>query len=394
MTMHEMNSIAIPEALSGTVTESLNTLRKQEIRKKQKRTVWTVCSLAAAVVLVILVFTAYPALAENIPFLHGIFAEKQESFIAPGDYAEHASTLNPVEPTLTPVPAQTAAASGTEVSSVSAEPAEEMTITAEEYIVGRQYAAASSGFALIPSEVYCDGISVFVSMEIFSEKSIQELAGSDRAENARFDLAFGNVRIDGVVLSGEQEGNRFSCMDDHRLAGIVKLDLKNMEVSEGEEHELSFHLGVMRGDILDVKGAAFPVEHHIGEYTVWTKGSWSITIPLTVNKEELRIFSDLNPEGRPDEVNEVMLSPFLVQVNYRKSHDCECVVFTENGDFLEFVGDREGTGHDVFSLNGVMPQKLFIYVVDTRGETYSGKLRTPEKAEEYKLSMIELDLVE
>ena len=383
MTMQEMNSIVIPETLTGTVTKSLNILRKQESRKKQKRVFWTVGGLAAAVVLVLLVFTAYPALAENIPFLRGIFAEKQESYIVPGSFAESAEVLNPlvIEPE----------------SSEEAEAGAVM--TAEEYIQGKQYAVASSGFALIPSEVYCDGISVFVSLECYSEKSIQELSGHEEAAGGNLDLLFGNVRINGKELHLAQVTcHNFDAVDNHRFAGIAKIDLTGAELQEKDEYELSFHLAHIWGIVTDANMKAYWNEKNLMDFTFVQSGSWKITLPIVIDTESVRVFSDLNPDNEPNRVDEVRISPYQIQVFYQqKNHnnDIQCCVYDENGERL-LLGSL-GTyaeGHDVFSLDGATPQKLYIYIVDTRGEIFGSKIYTPEMAEEYKLSMIELDLVE
>ena len=148
------DKIKVSDKLDQTVQDALSQVKQEARRARRKKLFITCGSMAAAFAAAAVFCVTNPSLAAKLPFIGSLFSDLEDNFTYPGDYSGHASVLTP---TTDAVP-ETAAESQTSADSEA--PAE------------NPYSVSDHGVTLTASEIYSDGLSVFLTMEVHIEEAM------------------------------------------------------------------------------------------------------------------------------------------------------------------------------------------------------------------------------
>ena len=221
-----------------------------------------------------------PALAAKLPLIGNIFEKVEEDAIYSGDYTDkkivltnedHAGNLNTSD-----------------------------------------YTVSDQGITLTASEVYCDGYSIFLTVNIESEdadfthipRHYTGMNAADERTAAGFYID-GTWSVDGstpVWLENRFEGE---VIDSHTFAGMLKIDLAKKHAGSGELN-------------LDVSGLGHDDDRMLDAEDIsashWTDGSWNIVVPFEVNESDVKIIEVGEKKGNIT-LEDVVVSPYQVIVH-------------------------------------------------------------------------------
>lgn len=350
---------------------------------------WMSFAASAAAILAIGTTVCFtnPALAAKIPFIGSIFAEVEQDVRFPGEYSGKAEVLqgeSVEKPEETKISGSNGIAENTRTE-------EGASVFEETGRTPNVYTAENAGVTFTASEIYCDGLSVFLSAQV-------------EAEQGDFlDIPGKILYLDGTwTLSGDEEQNRLvndnlegKVVDDNTFVGMVKLDLTGMERQEGVlELDISM-IGYDDVDELDAEDiSAF---HKI-------YGEWKLQLPFTVDKEAVREI-EINKTENGYCLKKVFVSPYQVitytDVPYTEEEitweeyesimqektgstdsddfgisyeefverqgktyaECSTIIFNQDGEMVRPM--EEYNGKSVNSVWNMELSKLYIYVFDS-----------------------------
>lgn len=302
-----------------------------------------------------------PALAAKIPLIGKIFEKIEDDVTYSGDYTDKESVLTNED-------------SGGNLDT-------------------QEYSVSDRGITLTASEIYCDGYSVFLTVNIKSEDSdfthIPEhytgMYATDNRTAAGFYIG-GTWSVDGN--SPEQLTNTFEgeVIDSHTFAGMLKMDLAEKMEGGGELH-------------LNVKGLGYDDDRMLDSEDIsashWTDGSWNIVLPFEVNGTDVKTIAVGETKGNIT-LEDIVVSPYQVIVHattpgkQRELTDdrrekllsenpdltdaemfeilgwsyepCQTIVFNQDGEIL--FPDMETAGRAGFAVQGKEIKTLHVFIFD------------------------------
>lgn len=335
--------------------------RKVKMRKSVKIGRGVAAALAAAIIGIGGLGYFNPALAAKIPLIGRIFDEIEDDVTYSGDYTDKGSVLT------------------NEDSAGNLDTP--------------RYSACDQGITLTASEVYCDGYSIFLTVNIEAEDAdfthIPEhytgMYATDNRTAAGFYIG-GTWSIGGS--SPEQLGNTFEgeVIDSHIFAGMLKIDLPEKFEGSGE---LS----------LDINGLGYDDDRMLDAEEItashWTDGNWNINLPFEANETDVKTIEVGEASGNIT-LNDVVISPYQVIVHtatpgkQRELTDdrrekllsanpdmtdaemfeilgwsyepCQTIVFNQDGEIL--YPDMEIPGRAGFAVQGKEIRALHIFIFD------------------------------
>lgn len=278
MTDEKLNQI-LKDALSPKISEEdIMIKRHYALNKKKKHKGLKIgAAAAAAVVLTISGIGVFnPALAAQIPIIGYTFQNMQDEVLYSGDYSEKAVIL--------------------EESSDDT----------------KTYSAESEGVEITASEVYCDGYSIFLAMDI--KMNDRDLTNVTQHYIGEDEMSYGFYTQGVYTLNGGDEqyfpfnidGN---IIGNDTFAGMVKIDL-NDKISGAQDLKINLTaVGFDDKTKLDQLGDSI-------DPTDWTEGNWNFDIPVAVDTSDVKVIRiDKKAEGSDLKLNEVVVSPYQVVVN-------------------------------------------------------------------------------
>lgn len=302
-----------------------------------------------------------PALAAEIPLIGKIFEKVEDDVVYSGDYTDKGTVLT------------------------------------EEDQAGNldtpDYSVSDQGITLTASEVYCDGYSIFLTVNIEAEDAdfthIPEHYTGMNVADGRTAAGFyigGTWSVDGS--SPEQLKNTFEgeVIDSHTFAGMLKVDLEQKVSGSGELNLQVDGLGYDDDRMLDSEEIS--ASH-------WTDGSWNIVLPFEVNGTEVKTIEVGEKKGDIT-LDDVVISPYQVIVHtttpgeqreltddrreklLSKDPDmtdaemfellgwsyepCQTICFNQDGEML--YPDTEMAGRAGFAVQGKEIKTLRIFIFD------------------------------
>lgn len=302
-----------------------------------------------------------PALAAKIPLIGKIFEKVEDDVTYSGDYTENSTVL-----------------------------------TKEDHagnLDTQEYSASDQGITLTASEVYCDGYSIFLTVNIEAEDAdfthIPEHYTGMYAEDNQTAAGFyisGTWNVNGNS-SGQFE-NTFegAVIDSHTFAGMLKMNLAERLEESGT---LSLNIdGLGYDDDRMLDSEEITASH-------WIDGSWNINLPFEVNDTDVKTIEAGETKGNIT-LNDVVVSPYQVIVHtttpgkQRELTDdrrekllsenpdltdaemfeilgwsyepCETIVFNQDGEIL--YPDMEMAGQARFAVQGKEISTLHIFIFD------------------------------
>lgn len=220
-----------------------------------------------------------PALAAKIPFIGRIFEEIENGVPFSGNYSEKAGALTQAED----------------------KGEKENQHTASSFV------KTDAGITFTASEVYCDGLSVFLTAQIEVEQGgLENLPGHyinggyDTAEmmylRGEWNLTGGGEQS----LSNDNLEGRV--IDDNTFVGMLKL---NLEDYKSEDGELSLRLSSIGWDDVTMADA----EDISESYRI--EGQWDFDIPFSVDTELVKEIG-VGQESEGYTLEKVFISPYQV----------------------------------------------------------------------------------
>lgn len=353
----------VPEKVINRVELVLENLpdKKERVRRSWQR---QVAAATMAIVISGVFCYSHPALAAKIPLIGKIFERVEESVPFSGDYSEKAETL----------------------------------VTPED-VAESQMMVTDAGISVTASEVYCDGVSVFLAAQVeVSEENILKIPS--HTLNGKTTTADGMYLRGTWMLEGEEpkmlnarmlEGKM---VDKHTFVGMLKLDLE----------EKKLEAGTLKLQLTSIGWDQEAVETEDISENIRVDGAWSFTVPFTVDKESVKEIA-VNQEQNGYTIQKIIVSPYQV-VSYVKAplsnvekqisradyegklglaegeedetlsyedfvaqyqkpvmQPCETVICNQEGELL-FANDSSTTsGTTTFAVDKKELQKLYIYVL-------------------------------
>ncbi len=330
MTDEKLNQI-LKQALAPEISDReirIHRRRKDKMNKFGKIGKCVAAVVAAAVIGIAGLGYFNPVLAAKIPLIGKIFEEVEDDATYSGNYSD------------------------------------KKTILTNEDSVGNldtsDYTVSDKGISLTASEAYCDGYSIFLTVNIESEDADfthipEHYTGMNAADN-RTSAGFyirGTWSVDGS--SPEWLENTFDgkVIDSHTFAGMLKINLAEKYTGSGELNLNVDGLGYDDDRMLD--GEEISASH-------WTDGSWNIVIPFEINAADVKTIEVGDKKGNIT-LEDVVVSPYQVIVHAGWSYEpCSTICFNQDGEMLH--PDMEMAGRAVFAVQGKEIKTLYVYIFD------------------------------
>ena len=268
-----------------------------------------------------------PVLAARIPLIGGIFEQIEDDIVYSGDYASKVSVLT------------------------SKDPAGNMDIS--------PYSASDQGITLTATEVYCDGYSVFLTVNIEAED-----ADFSRIPK-HYTLDFPDVRTAaGFYINGSWsiDGNSSGrlayatfegkVIDSHTFAGMLKMDFAEKFEGGGE---LSLHVSGLGYDDMTMLDDEDMVSH-------WIDGNWNVIIPFEANANDTKTVKVGEKKGDIT-LEDVIVSPYQVIVHTTTPEQQPGLTDEMREKLLSQYPDM--TDEEMLSIySGFLPEKLHLKYPD------------------------------
>ena len=219
-----------------------------------------------------------PVLAARIPLIGGIFEQIEDDIVYSGDYASKGSALTKAD----------------SAGNIDASP----------------YSVFDRGIMLTASEVYCDGYSVFLTVNIEAEDAdftkIPEHYTRDFPDD-RLAAGFyinGTWSIDGNSFEQLWNNLEGKVIDSHTFAGMLKVDFAERFEGGGE---LSLHVTGLGYDDTTMLDGEDMVSH-------WIDGNWNVVLPFEANGNDTKRMIVGEKKGNIT-LEDVIVSPYQVIVH-------------------------------------------------------------------------------
>ncbi len=330
--------------------------------KKFEKTGKIAAAAAAAAVIGTLGLGCFnPVLAAKIPLIGKIFEKVEDDATYSGDYTDKKTVLTNED-----------SAGNLDTSN---------------------YSVSDKGITLTASETYCDGYSIFLTVNIESEdadfthipKHYTGMNVADGRTAAGFYIN-GTWNVDGS--SPEWLENTFDgeVIDSHTFAGMLKINLPQKHTGSGELN-------------LTVNGLGYDDDRMSGGEEIsashWTEGSWNIAVPFEVNGTDVKTIEVGETKGNIT-LEDVVVSPYQVIVHAKtpgaqreltddrrekllsKDPDmtdaemfellgwsyepCQTICFNQDGEML--YADMEMAGRAGFAVQGKEIKTLYVFIFD------------------------------
>ncbi len=363
MTDEKLNQI-LKQALAPEISDreiQVHRRRKGKMKKFGKIGKAVAAAIAAAVIGIGGLGYFNPALAAKLPVIGKIFEKIEDEVTYSGDYTDKGTVL-----------------------------------TNEDHagnLDTSDYSVSDKGITVTASEVYCDGYSIFLTVNIEAEDADfthipEHYTGMNVADNrtaAGFYIS-GTWSINGnspQLLENTFEGE---VIDSHTFAGMLKLNLAESVSGSGELN-------------LNVDGLGYDDDRMLDSEEIsashWTDGNWNIALPFEVNGMDVKTI-EVGEKAGNITLDNIVVSPYQVIVHtttpgeqreltddmreklLSKDPDltdaemfemigwsyepCYTIVFNQDGEILH--PDMEMAGWAGFAVQGKETDTLYIFIFD------------------------------
>ncbi|MCI9051584.1 MAG: DUF4179 domain-containing protein [Lachnospiraceae bacterium] len=302
-----------------------------------------------------------PALAAKIPVIGKIFEKVEDDITYSGDYAN-----------------------------------KETVLTNEDHagnLDTSDYSVSDKGITLTASEIYCDGYSIFFTVNIEAKEADfthipEHYTGMSAADNrtaAGFYIG-GTWNIDGNSPEWLENTFEGKVIDSHTFVGMLKVNLTEKAVGSGRLN-------------LNINGLGYDDDRMLDSEEIsashWTEGNWNLVLPFEVNETDVKTIEVGEKKGNITLEN-VVVSPYQVIVHAttpgerRELTDdrrekllskdpnmtdaemfellgwsyepCHTICFNQDGEML--YSDMEMAGRAGFAVQGKEIKTLYIFIFD------------------------------
>lgn len=373
---HLQNNNEVPPIVMEKLEHTLNTLPSCAGHHRHSH-IWKTCAAAAACMILAgsAICFANPTLAAKLPLIGKIFAEIEETVTFPGNYSSKASELSTAEK---------------EKNKTLSDNSDEAPLCT----------TSADGITITASEIYCDGLSVFLTAQISREQggfsripehytgknstaATMYLRGTWQTENMSEPQEFTNTFLEGIPA------------DDNTFLGMLKLNLPDFSQKNSI---LNLNITEIGWDDVTMLDAEDISESHSIE------SQWNLNIPFNIDADTTKeIQIDQSAKGYT--LEKIFTSPYqvitYVDVPYterevtreeyeektgvesgasdpglsyeayaemagKEYSECSVVVCTSDGEILTPVNPTDSIyGKTVFTTSGRDVSSLEIYVFES-----------------------------
>lgn len=310
--MKNYDDIRIPDELDHSVAKGIKE-GKRILKKRKMKVIYSFASGMVAVIALITVFAvSNPTLAKSIPLIGNIFAKIEELVNVPGDYSKYAVNLSE-EIIDNGVLDHELEKNNSDANSNTVD----YQTNFEQYkdSLLEMYGDTDQDITIIPQEVYCDGVSIFVSLRL--ETNDPEGFGQEHvAEYAENNNGIGKIQIDGyfddnpekyhfsVYLEGTSE-------ESTTFEGIMKVPADAVNESTTE---LSMHVNYLFWLDFNKWEAAKNNAEQTGSNSVMKNGDWNLTVPVQIDRTRVKVheINDVNEQGFG--IKSITITPYEMQI--------------------------------------------------------------------------------
>ena len=363
MTDEKLDQI-LKQALAFEINDiEIRIRRRRKGKMKEFAIVGKVTAAAVAVAVIGILGLGYfnPVLAAKIPLIGKIFEKVEDDVTYSGDYADKGTVLTNEDH--------------------------------EGNLDTLDYSVSDKGITLTASEVYCDGYSVFLTVNIEAEDAdFTHIPEHYTGMNIADERTAAGFYIGGTWSangnSPEMLKNTFEgeVIDSHTFAGMLKMDLAQNVSGSGELN-------------LNVDGLGYDDDRMLDSEEIsashWTDGNWNIVLPFEVNETDVKTIEVGEKKGNFT-LDNVVISPYQVIVHtttpgkHKELDDdwrekllskdpdltdaemyeiigysyepCQTIVFNQDGELLQ--SDMEMAGWAGFAVQGKSIKTLHIFIFD------------------------------
>lgn len=363
MTDEKLDQI-LKQALAPEISDReirIHRRRKDKMNQFGKIGKGTAAAVAAVIIGIGVLGYFNPALAAKIPLIGKIFEKVADDVTYSGDYTN-----------------------------------KEIVLTNEDHagnLDTADYSVSDKGITLTASEVYCDGYSIFLTVNIEAEEADfthipEHYTGMNVADNrkaAGFYIG-GTWSVDGSSPELLQNTFEGEVIDSHTFVGMLKINLEEKLVGSGELNLKVNGLGYDDDSMPD--GGEISASH-------WTDGDWNVVLAFEVNGTDIKTIEVGEQRGNIT-LDDVVISPYQVIVHaatpgaqreltddrreklLSKDPDmtdeemlellgwsyepCRTICFNQNGEML--YPDTEMAGRAGFAVQGKEIKTLYIFIFD------------------------------
>ena len=330
MTDDKLDQI-LKQALAPKIDDTEITVhrgRKNKMRKIERIGKAVAAALAIGIIGIGALGYFDPVLAAKIPLIGGIFEQVEDDVRYSGDYASKASVLTSKDP--------------------------------EGNIDTSKYSVSDQGFTLTVAEVYCDGYSVFLTVNIEAEDAdftkIPKHYTRDYPDD-RTAAGFyinGSWRIDGNSSGRLDFDIDGKVIDSHTFAGMLKADFEEKFEGGGE---LSLHVTGLGYDDTTMLDGEDMVSH-------WVEGNWNVAIPFEANVNDTKTIKVGEKKGEIT-LDDVIVSPYQVIVHTTTPEQQPELTDEMREKMLSLYPNM--TDAEMFSIfSGYLPEELLLKYPDIK----------------------------
>lgn len=281
MTDEKLDQI-LKQALAPEISDREIQVHRRRKDKMKFGAIGKAAAVAAAAVVVGIGGLGYfnPVLAAKIPLIGRIFEKVEDDVIYSGDYTDKGIVLT----------------NENQAGSLDTS----------------DYSVSDSGITLTASEVYCDGYSIFLTVNIEAEdadfthipKHYTGMNISENREAAGFYID-GTWSVNGS--SPEYLENTFEgeVIDSHTFAGMLMINLAERVSGSGELN-------------LNVSGLGYDDDRLSDSEEIsashWTDGSWNMVLPFEVNGTDVKMI-EVGEKNGDIVLDNVVVSPYQIIVH-------------------------------------------------------------------------------
>lgn len=347
---NKFDNIPIPERLDEVVISSMKQIRKIKNRRLRNK---VIAASAATVIAIGGIGITNPAIASKLPIIGEIFSQVEKKITFSGDYSSLAKKVD-VE------------------------------------------TQSSEGLDVTVAEVYCDGYSAYITLEMNYKEELGKLSRVplDADESESHESIYCDIKgsIDGInkeriIDSFERiEGSKTG---PNSFAGVLKIDLDRVPYIN-DEFSLKLSLRQVLIESLD-KGGIVDAADNPNGYLV--SGPLDFNIPITVDKDNVNKIEVNEENNLGFGLISVVVTPFEIIVEDIRPEDLDAIehgtgvaVFNDKGEAMQYYGGREakdgGKGAAVFSVNKKDTSELHIYT----GENFIKTVKQKDENEMKKMA--------
>lgn len=373
--MEGFYEIPVPENLDARIEEGIREAKRRKRQRRIRKIAAAGMGIAAAAAVTSVVCVSNPTMAAKMPLIGRIFERMESRYSVKGDFSKVAQKLEETETIAESTKPEEENASGTAVSQAPE---------------NGEYTKTSNGITVTLSEVYYNKNAMYITMSIYNEEPFpEEVKWMENCED--YILDYESVLIEGMQKFSYMDSEDFMVgnlegmyVDDHTIAGILRLDLGFQEHSPNAEEpieledECEYDMQISRIRFSKMQTG----EQMQEEPCLLFEGNWDFHLNVALDSEDTQTveINDVNEKGIGLEKvvkTRYEMTIYMNEPNPESGELYVAEVFDANGEKMDYAGNhmdsRQTYRYDTSKVN--------IYICDY--DEYMDELKGYYWSEDY-----------